>query len=48
MNTVKQSVHFLLVAVLFMSCTQSNREQESQNIDDWQELQRIYEEVKTP
>lgn len=41
--------HFLLAAILFMACTQpSSSEKEPQPVDDLQELQRVYEEVKTP
>ena len=49
MNIVKQSVHFLWTAMLCIACTQSSgSKQEPQSINDEQELQRIYEEVKTP
>ena len=49
MNIVKQSVHFLWTAMLCIACTQSTgSKQDPQSVNDEQELQRIYEEVKTP
>ena len=49
MNIVKQSVHFLWTAMLCIACTQfAGNKQDPQSVNDEQELQRIYEEVKTP